>query len=111
MTATRLTTSSHAGITVLGPEGEFDFSTLSVLRTALNDSLASDGRVILDLSGLTFADSSVLGLFAGSAQQARSTGGWLRLVSPQRPIERMLRITSLDTVLPVFASVELAAAT
>src|SRR5206468_286347 len=105
----RLNTTTYEGVPIIAPSGEFDFSTIGPLRTALDHSLAHDNRVILDLAGLTFADSSVLGLLAGSAKRAKDAGGWLRLAAPQRAVRRVLRVTSLDSVIPIFDSIELAA--
>lgn len=111
MGTSRPNTGSRSDIAVLAPVGELDFSTLGPLRGELTDALEAGNRIIIDLTGLAFADSSVLGLLAGSAVRARDAGGWVRLVAPQRSIARMLEVTALDSVLSSFESVDAAATT
>jgi anti-anti-sigma regulatory factor len=54
--------SSSAGrlLPVICPRGEFDFLTAASLTIELLGAAEGSGGVVLDASGITFADSSVL---------------------------------------------------
>jgi hypothetical protein len=63
----------------------------------------------VDLEGLAFIDCSGLSAMASAWKQARQAGGDLRLAAPQQPVLRLLSLTDLTGLLPVFASVHGAA--
>jgi anti-anti-sigma regulatory factor len=65
--------SSSAGrlLPVICPRGEFDFLTAASLTIALLGAAEGSGGVILDASGITFADSSVLNALMNAHQQTR----------------------------------------
>ena len=75
--------------------GELDLFT----GTELEEELASlpDGvtRVLIDLSGVTFADPSALSLLAGVATRLRGRGGGVVLVVG-RPLRALIREAQLD---------------
>jgi anti-sigma B factor antagonist len=103
-----MTTIAHAaraepapdGIVVLAPEGELDLATAPALCARL--ALTRAGRVLLDLGGIDFCDSSGLRTIVGAAQEAAIHGGRLVVVAPpdSRPA-RLLAITGLDEFLAV----------
>ncbi|MET7874195.1 hypothetical protein [Streptomyces cyaneofuscatus] len=41
---------------VIAPRGEFDFESLPSLQAQIESAVAASGGVILDASGITFAD-------------------------------------------------------
>lgn len=91
---------------VLAPTGEFDISTVDILRAELHEVLEQSTRIVLDLTGTTFLDSLALGSIVSAAKRARDGGGWLRLVSPTPAVRRALRITQIDTVLGLYDTVD-----
>lgn len=105
-----VTRMDEAGAVVLAPTGEFDISTVDILRSELVDVLAQSDTVVLDLARTTFLDSLALGAIVSAAKSAREAGGWVRLVAPSTAVRRALRITQIDTVLGLYDTVEQAIA-
>jgi anti-sigma B factor antagonist len=98
------------GSTVLTPVGEIDRDSSAALREAAGEAVRRGRRkLILDLTKLTFCDSSGLSLFVDLHRQAGANGGWLRMVSPQANVRSMLRITHLDQLFALYDTVEAAA--
>lgn len=77
--------------------GEFDRDTLPCLRAALDDAHAADPeRIVLDLSGVTFGDSS----FLNELLEAHRRPGQLVLVGPfTGQIRHLFELTGTDAVL------------
>ena len=85
------------GAHVVALGGEVDLHTAPQLGEEL-DAVAADAgrRVIVDLSGATFIDSTVLGVLLRALRRTRRDGGQLVLVSDDRRILRTFEITGLD---------------
>jgi anti-sigma B factor antagonist len=83
--------------------GEFDIACKPDFHAALDELVA--GRpscVVVDLSELTFIDSSGLDALLAAWQRARGDGFELAIVpSPSEHVRRTLRISGLDEVLPL----------
>jgi len=82
--------------------GELDLSTSPELGEALLQELAGGRSVVLDLSGVTFIDSTGLNTLVGALRSSEANGGRLAL-GPDLPnqVSRVLAITGLDAVLPI----------
>jgi len=92
---------------VVTATGEVDLSSASLLREAIGAHLLADrADVVVDLSAVTFLDSTGLGLLVGAAKRARNAGGSLRLVCDNPRVLRVLRITGLDKTLPLYPDLE-----
>jgi ABC-type transporter Mla MlaB component len=76
---------------------------------ALSGAAVSGSRVIVDLEGLAFLDCSGLSAVVSAWGQARQAGGELRLAAPGQLVLRLLCLTGVAGLLPVFASVDQAA--
>ncbi|MFJ4205421.1 STAS domain-containing protein [Streptomyces sviceus] len=95
------------GITVLGLGGEIDHQSVGGLTRALAPADAAVGqRVVIDLSRVTFMDSSGVNALIAAFQAAEAAGGWLRLVVVPGAVLRTLRLVGLDTVVPFHATLE-----
>jgi anti-sigma B factor antagonist len=81
-----------AGITLVELSGELDIAATSEVRTCV-DTAAGGHGLVLDLSGATFLDSSMLKeLLRASAELARSdTRLVLAAITP--PVRRVLELT------------------
>jgi len=64
--------------------------------------------VVLDLTGVPDVDSAGVGFLVACLMAARRAGADLRLAAPTNRVLYVLLITRLDTVFPVFESVEAA---
>ncbi|MEU4402018.1 STAS domain-containing protein [Micromonospora orduensis] len=80
--------------------GELDLSTAPELTAAIDRlTEAGESRVLLDLSDLTFCDSTGMAVFVRGDNRAAAEGGWLRLTGAHGRVERVLRVTGLADVL------------
>ncbi|MBK8731279.1 MAG: STAS domain-containing protein [Tetrasphaera sp.] len=98
------------GTVVVDVDGAVDVYTAAQLRAAL-DVLIGRGRtrMILDFDGVDFLDSTGLGVLVARLKVVRVQDGWLRLVCTSEKILRVLRITGLDNLFPIHATVDEAA--
>lgn len=85
--------------TVLALYGEADQFIAGELRDRLSSTI-DDGvdALVVDLSGVTFVDSMVLGILLGALKRMGIKGGELRLVLPESDVRRVFEITLLDRV-------------
>ena len=58
-----------------------------------------DTKIVLDLSGVDFVDSTGLGVLIGGLKRTRSHGGDLRCVGLTEPLKEMFKLTGLDAIL------------
>ena len=65
---------------------------------------------VVDMSGVPFIDSTGVGVLVGALKRAREHGGTLTLACPQPRVRRVFEITGLLSALPIFDSLEEAAA-
>ena len=80
--------------------GELDLAVAADLRERLWPFAQEDTRtLIVDLSGVTFVDSTSLGAIAATAQQLRSHGGELVVATDDPRLRHLLEITGLLGVL------------
>lgn len=92
------------GRTVVQLAGELDVYSCAQLRAELTElSAAGQHRLAVELAGLNFCDSSGLGVLVGAMKRARAGDGGLALVQVPDDLMRVLRITGLTKVLPVFS--------
>jgi anti-sigma B factor antagonist len=76
----------------------------SALRTCLDDAFAGVPRIILNLGGLDFMDSSGLGLLARYLIRARDAHGNLKLCAVAAKFDEVLRTTRLRSIFETYAS-------
>jgi len=87
--------------------GELDLATAPRVRAAVVQVLADGAdRLVLDLGGVDFIDSTGLGVVLGAVRRMRATGGTIRLVVHEPAVLRVFELTGLDRVLPIAASVD-----
>jgi anti-anti-sigma factor len=85
----------EAGETVAHVTGEIDIATCVRLRDAIEPHLGRGQRVILDLSGVRFMDSSCLNLLLQAHTTLSSDGGSLILRNPSDIAQRLLSVSGL----------------
>jgi anti-anti-sigma factor len=79
--------------------GEFDLDNAPALSAALAKALADVDHVVVDLSGMTFMDSSALRAIVLAYEAALDVGKRLTLVNPQPPVRRIFEIVELSRML------------
>jgi anti-sigma B factor antagonist len=88
--------------TVLAIVGELDLYTGPQLRDAVL-AATGDGRdhIAIDLNGVTFIDSTGLGILVACLKRVRERDGALALIAPDTsPLIRLLSLTGLQEILP-----------
>jgi anti-sigma B factor antagonist len=75
--------------------GELDLSGVEALLTAVDGGNGHGGNLVLDLSELTFVDSSGISAFVRLAHD-RSDGGILVLDRPRPEVKRVLDLVGLS---------------
>jgi anti-anti-sigma factor len=95
------------GVTVLAPSGRLDVVGAPALREAVSEAMKGGQlRLIIDMEGVSFVDSSGLGSVVAALKQVRSSKGDLRLAAPNQQVRVVLELTTLDRVFPYYATVE-----
>jgi anti-sigma B factor antagonist len=100
---------SYGDVLVVLVTGEQDIYTAPALRDRLEEALEAQRGVIVDLSGSTFLDSSILGALLEARRQAQERGlGYVVCLGedPEPGVQRILEITGLVPVFPVVRSRE-----
>ena len=90
--------------TVIEAVGEVDVSVTLSMREVLDGAPSSD--LILDLSRVTFMDASGLAVLAAARRRGTALGRVVRLVGPDARLRRLLTMTGLDQVLPIYDCLE-----
>jgi anti-sigma B factor antagonist len=87
--------------------GEIDVYTAPILREELATLIdAQHTDLVVDLSDVSFMDSTGLGVLVGALKKIKTVGGDLRLVIDQEKVLKVFRITALTQVFPIYATVD-----
>ncbi|MDE2482389.1 MAG: STAS domain-containing protein [bacterium] len=98
-------TENHGETLIYKLRGSLDIATAPSVRAALVEAAGAGSHdIIVDLTKLEFLDSTGLGALIGAHRRALEHGGQVRLVVHDGPISRLLNITGLMRVFPVYAS-------
>ena len=99
-------------ISVLSLGGELDLSTIPRAEGPLFKQLETHSAVVLDLTALSFIDSSGIGLLIKAFRAGEDgNGGTLHtVIARDSQIERVFRLTCIDRALPLYLNREAALA-
>jgi anti-sigma B factor antagonist len=104
-----LDVSQHGDLTVLSVRGEVDVYTAPRLREKLVELVAQGNyRIVVDLEGVDFLDSTGLGVLVGGLKRLRSHGGDMLLVATHQRILKVFEITGLTKVFSIHDSLDAA---
>jgi anti-sigma B factor antagonist len=102
-----LTRQVDTRVAVVAPTGRLDVAGAPSLKDAISETLKNgQARVVIDMEGVSFVDSTGLGSVIAALKQVRSSEGDLRLAAPNQQVRVVLELTTLDRVFPYFATVE-----
>src|SRR4051812_42123637 len=91
--------------TILTLTGEIDISTSGRVREALIAiSNSGENKVVVDMTNVTFLDSTGLAALVGPLKRFRSMNGEIVLRSPTQGVQKVLEITGLTRVFTVESS-------
>jgi anti-anti-sigma factor len=87
--------------------GEIDMATAPEVSSAIDSGYRDAGRVVVDLSEVTFLDSSALNAFVQSQQDLALRDVAFRIVSPaDQAVRNVFEITRLTEPLSVVGSLD-----
>ncbi|MFD0683488.1 STAS domain-containing protein [Actinomadura fibrosa] len=96
--------------TVVALHGELDAASVPHLRERLHTVMRDPGPlVVIDLSGVTFCDSSGLAMLVGARRRTEARGAGVVLAAPDPHLTRLLSMTGLRDAFTVRGSVAEAA--
>ncbi|MFI7288401.1 STAS domain-containing protein [Streptomyces anulatus] len=102
---------THGTLAVIALSGGFDVATAPAVRSRALDLIASGHPdLVADLAGVTFCDSSGLGVLIGIWRCAKDADGSLTLAAIPERLDRLLSATGMDTFLPAHPSTDAALA-
>ena len=90
-------------LAVLVVGGEVDFEVSPQLKARMMRTIKSGRRrLVLDLSDVTFIDSTAIGVIAGAVEKLDEAGGGsLAIVCTHEKVMQIFEITGLDSVITV----------
>ena len=100
------------GVPVVRAPEEIDIANAGGLKAALLEAIGLEatgpGRalVVVDMSRTRFSDSAGLNALVAVARQTRAEGGEIRLVVVAGAVARLMALTGVDRVIPIYASLE-----
>jgi anti-sigma B factor antagonist len=92
--------------TVVHVGGDLDVYTAPRLQETLEQAMAGGGRLVLDLTGVPFIDSTALGVLVGALQRSQSNGGDFRLVVGDPFLLKIFHITGFDGMFSIYPQLE-----
>lgn len=85
---------SHMAVITL--RGEIDLAGLDDLQRAIEPHLARGQTVVVDLSGVRFADSTLLRVLSHARGRADDVGSALLVRNPSDDVRKLLSLGDLD---------------
>ena len=96
----------NGGYSVVHLTGEVDLNCSPEVRKVILDCLRGDNPLLIDLSAVTYIDSSGIASLVEGYQVSRTLNLDFGLVGVSDRAMSVLRLARLDQVFPIFASIE-----
>jgi len=94
---------AEASPAVLTPHGELDLHSSPVVKEQLESLIdAQHRKVVVDLSGVSYIDSSGLAVFIEAMQRVVNYGGSFAICGLQENVRHIFNIARLDQVFRIF---------
>ena len=98
-----------SGTTIVEAGGEVELHNAPGLREELRRVCETQNPCcVVDMSDVSFIDSTGVGVLVGALKRAREHGGVLTIACPQPRVRRVFEITGLLGALPIYESLEAA---
>jgi anti-sigma B factor antagonist len=96
------------GVAVVTVTGDVDVATSAALRDGLLQVVADENfrGLVVNLAGVSFIDSTGIGVLVGVWRRTKATDGCLALASPSRQAQSVLDATGLTKVLSLYSTEE-----
>jgi anti-sigma B factor antagonist len=90
------------GVTLVVPKGDLDMGTADQMKRTLTELIEKgQSKLVMDLTGVAYVDSSGLGALVATMKQARAVGGNLKLCGLQEDVRSIFEMTRLIKVMAV----------
>lgn len=99
-----LTVSQITDVPILQPQGRFEAYTIAPVRNWL-DEHQNAANIVVDLSGVTFLDSTALATLVQGMKHCRQMGGNLHLAGLQPAVKLIIELTRLDKAFGIYPDV------
>jgi anti-sigma B factor antagonist len=100
-------TESNNGLAICRVDGEINITTSPDLKKTFDKLIAQKTpKIVIDLSKVTYVDSSGLATLVGILKNMRSYGGKMRLAGMSTKIKSLFEITKLDKLFEIMATEE-----
>jgi anti-sigma B factor antagonist len=93
---------SDDGASIIALSGELDLSTIPRMEAPLFEQIGQRQSVLVDLTGLTFIDSSGIGVLIQASRESNGTPLGV-VVGPGTQVERVFGIAGVGEALPLFS--------
>jgi len=94
-------------ITGINIEGEIDVYTSPKVKEALNDLIQKGhNNIIVNLEGVSYIDSTGLGVLIGALKRVKENNGDIKLVCTNLQIKKIFDITGLIKIFDLYDSEE-----
>ena len=102
----KLTTLLKQGVLIVRVEGELDMHVAGEFRHKIDEALEASGvkNIMLSLEGVTFIDSSGLGVILGRYKKISLLGGNLLAVHIQPQVARIFELSGLLKIIKLYNS-------
>jgi anti-sigma B factor antagonist len=89
-------------VAVVAPHGDLDMATVDDVRRTLAGLFdGGRSRVLMDLAGVGYLDSSGLGVLVAAMKQARAAGGDVRVCALQDDVRGIFELTRLARAMSI----------
>jgi anti-sigma B factor antagonist len=95
-------TGDEDGLRMVRVTGEVDMSWSQDLRREILDALSKAPAIGVDLSAVSYMDSSGIAALVEGFQQSRSAKKRFALIAPSDSVRSVLELARLDRVFPIF---------
>jgi anti-sigma B factor antagonist len=92
----------EAGASIVALVGELDLSTIPRMENPLFEQVRQRAAVLVDLSKLSFIDSSGIGVLIQAFRRSNGTPMHI-VIGPGSQVERVFRIAGIERALPVYS--------
>ena len=88
--------------------GEIDHHTAKELRIKTENALIQMGgtNILFDFSNVTFMDSSGIGMLIGRYKQVQALGGRTGILSANKTVKEIIKLSGLNQLLPLFETMQ-----
>lgn len=94
------------GVVIVALKGEVDLESSPAARKLLLESIDEAAGVLVDLSGVTYIDSSGVASLVEALQTSKKSGTGFTLAAPSEPTRRVLELARLDKVFTIHDTVD-----